>query len=72
MTEEKYQIECMTRDLILILMKKHKLSMSDAMAFVYGSVTFTKLQDVGTGLYYQSPYYVYDFLENEYTKGKMQ
>lgn len=72
MTGEKYQIECMTRDLIIILMDKHKLSMEDAMAFVYNSQTFSKLQDQETGLYYQSPYYVYDFLENEYSTGVMK
>lgn len=72
MTGENYQIECMTRDLVLLLMEKHQLSMKTALAFVYNSETFSKLKDIETGLYYQSPYYVYDFLEKEYTLGKMQ
>lgn len=72
MTQEEYQIECMTRDLVLILMNKHNLSIEDSLSFVYNSQTYSKLKDPLTGLYYQSPYYVYDYLNNEYTLGKMQ
>jgi len=72
MTKVEYQIECMTRDLVLILMEAHGLGLEQAMSFVYSSQTFSKLRDVETGLYYQSPYYVYAYLENEYKTGRMQ
>lgn len=32
---------------------------------LYTSETFERLQDDSTGLYYQSPGYVYSFLQNE-------
>ena len=35
------------------------------MEILYNSDTFARLQDVKTGLYYQSPGYVYSFLANE-------
>lgn len=62
----------MTRDLVIILMNKHNLSMEDSLSFVYNSETYSKLRDPLTGLFYQSPYYVFDYLNNEYTLGKMQ
>lgn len=38
---------------------------------LYTSDTYAKLQDAKTGLYFQSPRYVYDFLRNEIKTGKM-
>lgn len=35
------------------------------MRTLYTSDTYAKLQDAKTGLYFQSPRYVYDFLRNE-------
>jgi hypothetical protein len=48
------------------------MDIKTALNTLYNSDTYTKLKDVRTGLYFQSPLYVYDFLENEITKGKMQ
>ena len=38
---------------------------------LYTSETFERLQDDDTGLYYQSPGYVYSFLQNELKKAKV-
>ena len=38
---------------------------------VYNSTTYSKLTDLATGLYYQSPGYVYDDLKHELTNGKV-
>ena len=43
--------------------------MEEAIGVLYNSDTFLRLQDKGTGFYYQSPGYVYSFLEHELTNG---
>lgn len=40
-----------------------------ALDTLYTSDTYTKLKDKRTGLYFQSPLYVYDFLEKEILTG---
>jgi hypothetical protein len=57
--------EEMYADLIQLLMEKHGYSIEKAMEILYNSETFSRLQDANTGLYYQSPGYVYSFLNNE-------
>ncbi|WP_297646690.1 hypothetical protein [uncultured Treponema sp.] len=44
---------------------------STGSACVYNSETYEKLINPRTGLYFQSPLYVYDFLKNEVLTGKM-
>ena len=58
-------IETMTRDLITRLMEERSLTMRKAMDMVYTSRTFAALQNLNTGLYFQSPAYVFDELEKE-------
>ena len=43
----------------------------EAIDVLYTSETFERLQDDSTGLYYQSPGYVYSFLQNELTTAKV-
>ena len=52
--------EEMYAELIQILMEKYAYTMEQAMDALYNSETFAR-----TGLYYQSPGYVYSFLNNE-------
>lgn len=71
MSDFEYLNECMTRDLALMLMEEHGYSIRQAMDILYNSETYSKLQDIHTGLYFQSPVYVYDFLNTELKTGKM-
>lgn len=71
MKESSYLIECLAKDLVLLLIKRRGLDMKTALRTLYTSDTYAKLTDTRTGLYYQSPRYVYDFLEKEITNGKM-
>ena len=43
----------------------------EAIDVLYTSETFERLQDDATGLYYQSPGYVYSFLQNELKTAKV-
>ena len=65
MTDIEYMTECMTKDLILLLMERRNMDLETALDTIYTSDTFQKLKDSKTGLYFQSPLYVYDFLEKE-------
>ena len=47
------------------LVDDYKYSPEEAIDVLYTSETFDRLQDDATGLYYQSPGYVYSFLKNE-------
>lgn len=61
----KMMQEDMYAELIQILMEEYGYSLEMAMDTLYNSDTFARLQDANTGLYYQSPGYVYSFLNSE-------
>ena len=63
----KMMQEDMYADLIQILMEEYGYTLEKAMDTLYNSETFVRLQNAETGLYYQSPGYVYSFLANELT-----
>ncbi len=71
MTDVDYQVECLTRDLLLILIERRQISLQEALSCLYNSDTYARLKDPRSGLYFQSPGYVYDFLEKEINTGKM-
>ncbi|MCI5541361.1 MAG: hypothetical protein MR385_04590 [Treponema berlinense] len=71
MTDFEYQIECTTRDLADKLVGDFSMTVPQALRVVYNSETYEKLINPKTGLYFQSPLYVYDFLKNEVLTGKM-
>lgn len=68
--EFKYMKEHITKRLISMLMEREKVSLREAFDIVYNSDTFAKLSDPETGLYFQSPGYVYSYLESEIPKEK--
>lgn len=63
--KETFMVETMTRELIARLMEERSLSMREAMDIVYNSKTYQALNNLNTGLYFQSPAYVFDVLEEE-------
>ena len=46
-------------------------SMEEALNIVFNSDTYQKIMNEKTHLYYQSPMYVYAFLEQELKQGKL-
>ena len=71
MSSIEYMNECMARDLAVMLVEDYQISIPEALDILYNSETYEKLQDPRTGLYFQSPVYVYDFLLQELKNGKM-
>lgn len=72
MSDVEYQIECTTRDLAAYLMRDFSFDMEQALRTVYNSQLYQKLCEPKSGLYFQSPLYVYDYLKNEIRTGKLQ
>jgi len=70
--EFRYMKEHVTKCLIALLMEREGVSLREAFDIVYNSNTFAKLSDPETGLYFQSPGYVYSYLESEMSKANAQ
>ena len=60
-----YAIDRMTEFLI----EDYNLSITESLNFIYNSDTYQKLVRTETGLYEQSPSYIYELLEREYKTG---
>ena len=69
--EFQFQVECVAKNLVTMLMNKYNLSMPEALDKLYTSETFDRLTDPGCGLYYESPVYVFSFLQSEIEIGKL-
>ncbi|MBQ1714037.1 MAG: hypothetical protein II030_06575 [Treponema sp.] len=54
------------------LVRDFSFTMEQALRAVYNSELYQKLCDPKTGLYFQSPLYVYDYLKTEIKTGKLQ
>lgn len=65
MSDFQYMVECTTRDLINILVERDGYDMQKAVDLVYTSNTYRLLKNIYSGLYFQSPNYVYGLLKNE-------
>ena len=62
----------MTKNLALLLMENNLgMTMEQAISVVMNSETYQRLQNDAAHLYYQSPRYVYDFLDKELKLGKV-
>lgn len=53
------------------LVQDYQISLSNALDFIYNSDTYQKLEDKDTGLYTQSPAYIYELLKQEYQTGML-
>ena len=65
MSGREFLIETNTQDILKILISEGGLSLKDAMRQFYTSAVFEKLLDCNTGLYLESPAYIYNLYLNE-------
>ena len=61
--EIEMMIEGIAADVIQIIMEEEGLNCEQAMDKLYTNAVFRKLERPETGLYYQSPVYIYDCME---------
>ena len=53
-------------------MRDYHIGMKEALDMVYNSETYSKLIDMNSGLYYQSPLLVYDVFKEEQTTNRKE
>ena len=71
MSDREFLIEVNTQDVLKLLIADCELSIPEAMRRFYISEVFEKLQDIDTGLYLESPAYIYDLYLNELKNSKI-
>lgn len=72
MSEKTEMMADMVKNLALLLIEQNnELSMEQALSMVFNSDTYQKVMDERTRFYYQSPKYVFAFLEEELKRGKL-
>ena len=67
----EYMKEAMAVDLAELLSNDLELTIPEALDILYNSETYLKLSDPNTGLYFQSALYVYSYLQQEISTGKI-
>ena len=63
--EFRYMKEMLAKDVIAMLMEKRGMDIHQAFRSYYGSKTYSNISNPATGLYYQSPGYIYSYLDEE-------
>ncbi|MBO6258773.1 MAG: hypothetical protein J6M93_05525 [Succinivibrio sp.] len=71
MNKQEQMIEYTIQDLIELLCDSQNIDYITAMNLVYNSQLFEKIQDPQTGLYRESPAYVFSLLSDEMLYGKI-
>ena len=71
MTKQQQMIEYMIQDLVEIIVEVQKVEYDIAMFVLYSSAIYDKISDIETGLYRESPAYVYGLLQDEIKFGKI-
>ena len=69
MSKVQQMIEYMVQDLVEMLTETQGIEYDVAMRIIYDSQVYEKLIDIETGLYRESPSYVYGLLQDELNFG---
>lgn len=70
-TDSRYMLDCQERDVATILVENCGMTIHQALSVFYDSETYRLLQNPKTGLFFQSPQYVFSYLKQEMEKGKI-
>lgn len=63
--QRQFIINCDVEELVALLQADYHMSVIEAFDKVYNSELYSKLIDIKTGLYIQSPLYQYEYLKAE-------
>lgn len=61
----QFQVECLSTELVEMLMDRYGWGMKQALDELYASDTFKKICDPACGLYYEGAVYVFSYLQQE-------
>lgn len=67
----RYLFEGISADVVRYLVERDGMELPEAISVFHNSETFSKLEDFDTGLYIESPAYVYDLLQSELKNGRL-
>ncbi len=67
----RFMKDYVASELAAMLVESRGMTFEQALDTLLNSETYQRLSDPETGLYYQSPLYVYDYLQNELLTGKL-
>ena len=67
----QFLFEGISADVVRYLTERNDMTLSEAISTFHNSETFARLEDFETGLYIESPAYVYDLLISELRYGRM-
>ena len=65
-------IDCDLEEIVSLLQEDYGMKILDAFNTVYNSNIYKKLIDTETGLYIQSPLYIYEYLKEEINESKQK
>lgn len=71
MSDRKFLIEVNIQDVLKYIIADFGISITEAMRRFYVSEVFAKLQNTDTGLYLESPAYIYDLYRDEVKNGRL-
>lgn len=71
-SDAQFLVECLSTELVTMLMDTYGWDMRQALDELYASETYDRLCDPDSGLYYQGAVYVFSFLKNEIENGVMK
>lgn len=64
-------MELLEQDLVVRIADQQNVGTADALSVFYASQTYQKLHDPATGLYLESPDYLYELFEREQQAGRL-
>ena len=67
----QFQIECLTTELIELLMEEYGWDIQKSFDELFKSQTYERLNNPKCGLYYQGAVYIFDYLKTEIETGKL-
>lgn len=68
----RFLFEGISSDVVRYLVERDGMSLPEAIFLFHNSETFLKLEDFETGLYIESPAYVYELLKSELRYGTLR
>lgn len=69
--EAKFLLMSLVDKMACMAMEEYNMSMAEALDLVLRSETYSKIEDLQTGLYYQSAAYNFSLLKHEVAYGKI-
>lgn len=69
--EIEFIINCDVEKIVSLLQEDYGMTILDAFDTIYNSKIYKKLIDTETGLYIQSPLYIYEYLKEEIGEPQM-